>query len=201
MKTLIRVLIAFFVSAPLHFGSAPAFGQAAAPTLEAPPVCNAFTEGKNLTFGHVGNVFGVHWWCAPNGQFGNWQSARAAVVLDPSDPNSMSGIQDKIDTKDFAGLVKARDRNTSAPEFAPLWASMSQRIKNSKPGGPWTVAKNGTAYDRPTFKLEGTKLLANPTRAAVGGYCNCAAKRIASGTTIYCQVGADPVAVSVCTKE
>lgn len=64
----------------------------------------------------------------------------------------------------------------------------------------WSVAKNGTALDRPafTFVTGGAKPTSSTSRATVGAKCDCVASKLVVSSTTYCQVA--PQTIAACTR-
>jgi len=195
MKRIAReFLILTVLTLAAAFGLLLMAPPARAQVTEAPPACNPLIDGVGHVFGQIDGAEGVHWWCPPADEFGDWVPARAAR-LTGAGPLIQVGS-----AADVSSLVAARTIDTRAPIFAQLWQSMAQRIAESKPAPRWRVAPVASG-SRQAYRVTEVRTLADmgTYRIAVGSPCNCL-RHVSSGTSHYCQVGLVPQIVALCTR-
>ena len=189
---LLAASLAWF--AALVLGATLMSPRAQAQVTEPPPACNPFTEGLGHVVGRAGGAEGVHWWCRPADDFADWVPSRASRLIGAGQAAEVRG------SPDVATLTASRTLPTTAPEFAPLWASMAPAVAQSKPAPRWRVAPVASGT-RQAYRVTeaGTLSDMGNFRIAVGTPCNCVA-RVSSGSSNYCQAGLVSQIVALCAK-
>jgi hypothetical protein len=85
----------------------------------------------------------------------------------------------------------------TAPAFADLRATIRKEVASFTP--TFVVPKTGIATEQPVYAVStaGVRTTSSNMRVGVGTVCRCAALHIIEGTSLYCYVGAQLVALCV----
>lgn len=144
------------------------------------------TDPKYIHAGQVGSSWWAYWWCEDG------TSQWIALGVQTTQPEVeawvawMLGINPQ--RVGFPPWPPEGDVRIEAMKSAMRAAAAAD--KDRPPPIVWSVAKNGTYADRPTYPvLDGVRQTKSDGRAKVGATCDCAAP-IVEGKTTYCPLAA-----------
>lgn len=126
-----------------------------------------------------------------------------AVLLSYTGPGTGALFAEALTYKSPTEALAALWSKYDTPGSGPAWDTLTEKTiaagRAAFGGKPaFIVAKNGTVTTRPAFAVvAGKRSFSSTNRALVGSACDCAALKLTEGSTTYCQVATNLVAICV----
>lgn len=215
MNKLVALFVLLFISTLAHaqeqtcsaFGSTDAFTWSSNPTTTFACTPSSLTPGGTGTRPKVrmNSKGAVVWWhCNDNFSYRLQMAAATTEKMTSGDmvKDVVAAYAGGSASTLNASIATYQDMGLNEPGLAEVWCPYWDEIKASQPAAiPYVVAKNGTSLTRPTYPfVAGVRNATSNGTVAVGATCSCVEGRIVEGSTAYCLVKPETVAVCVVKK-